>query len=114
VGTLTHRSISTDYQNPLSFSLSFDLIQGDVGEAVENVSNDIVASSKSCLYKERVVTDRIGSKYMPAIYELRSQLSDRASKLRYLISFVRESGMMNKVSYRKPDPHRAKSLDHPV
>lgn len=32
-------------QNPLSFSLSSD-VEGDVGEAVEQVSNDIVASSE--------------------------------------------------------------------
>jgi hypothetical protein len=37
---------------------------------------------------------------MPAIYELRSQLSDRANRLRYLISFIRESGLMRKVSLR--------------
>jgi hypothetical protein len=37
---------------------------------------------------------------MPAIYELRSQLSDRANRLRYLISFIRESGLMSKVSSR--------------
>jgi len=37
---------------------------------------------------------------MPAIYELRSQLSDRANRLRYLISFIRESGLMSKVSFR--------------
>jgi hypothetical protein len=35
-----------DNQNPLSFSLQSD-VEGDVGEAVEHVSNDIVASSKS-------------------------------------------------------------------
>jgi hypothetical protein len=37
-----------DKQNPLSFSLQSD-VEGDVGEAVEHVSNDIVASSKSPL-----------------------------------------------------------------
>jgi hypothetical protein len=35
-----------DNQNPLSFSLQSD-VEGDVGEAVEHVSNDIVASSQS-------------------------------------------------------------------
>jgi hypothetical protein len=35
-----------DKQNPLSFSLQSD-VEGDVCEAVEHVSNDIVASSKS-------------------------------------------------------------------
>jgi hypothetical protein len=35
----------SDKQNPLSFSLQSD-VEGDVGEAVEQVSNDIVASSK--------------------------------------------------------------------
>jgi len=35
-----------DDQNPLSFGLQSD-VEGDVGEAVEHVSNDIVASSKS-------------------------------------------------------------------
>jgi hypothetical protein len=37
---------------------------------------------------------------MPAIYELRAQLADRASRLRYLTSFVRECGLMGKVSFR--------------
>jgi len=40
---------------------------------------------------------------MPAIYELRSQLSDRANRLRYLISFIRESGLMSKVSSQLPE-----------
>jgi hypothetical protein len=35
-----------DNQSPLSFSLPSD-VEGDVGEAVEHVSDDIVASSKS-------------------------------------------------------------------
>jgi hypothetical protein len=35
---------STDGQNPLSFNVPAD-IEGDVGEAVEQVSNDIMASS---------------------------------------------------------------------
>jgi nuclear pore complex protein Nup133 len=75
-------------------------VEGDVGEAVEQVSNDIVASSKSSGITPVLIADLAGSKYMPAIYELRSQLSDRANRLRYLISFIRESGLMNKVSLR--------------
>ena len=86
-----------DDQNPLSFSLQSD-VEGDVGEAVEHVSNDIVASSKSSKITPVIIADLAGSKYMPAIYELRSQLSDRANRLRYLVSFIRESGLMSKVS----------------
>jgi hypothetical protein len=37
--------VPADRQNPLSFSLQSD-VEGDVGEAVEHVSNDIAASSK--------------------------------------------------------------------
>jgi nuclear pore complex protein Nup133 len=88
-----------DIQNPLSFSLQSD-VEGDVGEAVEHVSNDIVASSESSKIMPVIVADLGGSRYMPAIYELRSQLSDRANRLRYLISFIRESGLMSKVSLR--------------
>jgi len=84
-------------KNPLSFSLSSD-VDGDVGEAVEHVSNDIVASSESSPRLPAIIAKVVGSKYMPAIYELRSQLSDRANRLRYLISFIRESGLMSKVS----------------
>jgi nuclear pore complex protein Nup133 len=76
-------------------------VEGDVGEAVEHVSNDIVASSKSSEATPVIIADLAGSKYMPAIYELRSQLSDRANRLRYLISFVRESGLMSKVNSQR-------------
>jgi nuclear pore complex protein Nup133 len=89
--------IPADIQNPLSFSLQSD-VEGDVGEAVEHVSNDIVASSESSNITPVTIADLGGSRYMPAIYELRSQLSDRANRLRYLITFIRESGLMSKVS----------------
>jgi hypothetical protein len=51
---------------------------------------------------------------MPAIYELRSQLSDRANRLRYLISFVRENGLMSKVSHRVASVCGVDRTDHAV
>ena len=91
-----------DDQNPLLFSLQSD-VEGDVGEAVEHVSNDIVTSSEFSNITTVTIPDVGGSRYKPAIYELRSQLSDRANRLRYLISFIRESGLMSKVSSQLPD-----------
>jgi len=49
-------ALSADNQNPLSFSLQSD-VDGDVGEAVEHVSNDIVASSKSSQVTPMITTD---------------------------------------------------------
>jgi hypothetical protein len=61
--------VPADDQNPLSFSLSSD-IDGDVGEAVEQVSNDIVTSSmlplldfRSVLTCQALVTCRRSTNY---------------------------------------------------
>ncbi|KAK4686173.1 hypothetical protein P7C73_g3957, partial [Tremellales sp. Uapishka_1] len=68
--------------NPLSFDLPPGF-RGDLAEAAEAVSAEIVASS---------------SVYMPAIYELRPQLSDRLVKLKELMSFIRRNGFLSMLS----------------
>lgn len=37
------------------------------------------------------------SQYMPALYELKSQLADRSNRLRRLMTFASTSGLLNRV-----------------
>ncbi|WWC58351.1 uncharacterized protein I303_100891 [Kwoniella dejecticola CBS 10117] len=64
--------------NPLSFDLPAGF-QGDLAEAAEIVSAEIVSSS---------------SPYMPGIFEIRSHLSDRLLRLKELMNFIRHNGLL--------------------
>nr|XP_019048984.1 hypothetical protein I302_02764 [Kwoniella bestiolae CBS 10118]OCF27914.1 hypothetical protein I302_02764 [Kwoniella bestiolae CBS 10118] len=65
--------------NPLSFDLPAGF-QGDLAEAAETVSAEIVSSN---------------SPYMPGIFELRPHLSDRLLRLKELMRFIRHNGLLS-------------------
>ncbi|WWD09172.1 hypothetical protein V865_007294 [Kwoniella europaea PYCC6329] len=65
--------------NPLSFDLPAGF-QGDLAEAAETVSAEIVSSN---------------SPYMPGIFEIRPHLSDRLLRLKELMSFIRHNGLLS-------------------
>nr|XP_019002973.1 uncharacterized protein I203_04767 [Kwoniella mangroviensis CBS 8507]OCF66434.1 hypothetical protein I203_04767 [Kwoniella mangroviensis CBS 8507] len=65
--------------NPLSFDLPAGF-QGDLAEAAETVSAEIVSSN---------------SPYMPGIFEIRPHLSDRLLRLKELMNFIRHNGLLN-------------------
>ncbi|WWC66609.1 uncharacterized protein I206_100512 [Kwoniella pini CBS 10737] len=64
--------------NPLSFDLPAGF-QGDLAEAAEAVSAEIVSSNSS---------------YMPGLFELRAHLSDRLLRLKELMNFIRHNGLL--------------------
>ncbi|WWC86014.1 uncharacterized protein L201_000885 [Kwoniella dendrophila CBS 6074] len=64
--------------NPLSFDLPAGF-QGDIAEAADTVSAEIVSSNSS---------------YMPGIFEIRSHLSDRLLRLKELMNFIRQNGLL--------------------
>ncbi|WRT63927.1 uncharacterized protein IL334_000854 [Kwoniella shivajii] len=64
--------------NPLSFDLPAGF-QGNLAEAAEIVSAEIVSSS---------------SPYMAGIFELRPHLSDRLLRLKELMNFIRNNGLL--------------------
>ncbi|EIW66527.1 hypothetical protein TREMEDRAFT_74725 [Tremella mesenterica DSM 1558] len=66
-------------ENPLSFDLPAGF-KGDPAEAALAVSAEVLASS---------------SPYMPTIFELRPQLSDRLLREKELIRFVRSNGLLS-------------------
>ncbi|KIR25774.1 nuclear pore complex protein Nup133 [Cryptococcus deuterogattii LA55] len=69
--------------NPLSFELEEDLRgQGDVAEAAELVSGEVVAAR---------------SPYTPTIYELRPHLLDRLELLKALVKYIRANGLINQL-----------------
>lgn len=69
--------------NPLSFELEEDVRgQGDVAEAAELVSGEVVAAR---------------SPYTPTIYELRPHLLDRLDRLKALVKYIRTNGLMNQL-----------------
>ncbi|OWZ65412.1 hypothetical protein AYX14_06233 [Cryptococcus neoformans] len=69
--------------NPFSFDLDGDVRgQGDVAEAAELVSGEIVAAR---------------SPYTQTIYELRPHLLDRLARLKALVKYIRTNGLMNQL-----------------
>ncbi|WVO24839.1 uncharacterized protein IAS62_006218 [Cryptococcus decagattii] len=69
--------------NPLSFELEEDVKgQGDVAEAAELVSGEVVAAR---------------SPYTPTIYELRPHLLDRLELLKALVKYIRANGLINQL-----------------
>ncbi|ADV23780.1 Hypothetical protein CGB_H0250C [Cryptococcus gattii WM276] len=69
--------------NPLSFELEEDVRgQGDVAEAAELVSGEVVAAR---------------SPYTSTIYELRPHLLDRLELLKALVRYIRANGLINQL-----------------
>ncbi|KAL7410733.1 Non-repetitive/WGA-negative nucleoporin C-terminal-domain-containing protein [Mrakia frigida] len=69
-------------ENPLSFQL-FAGYDGNLMLAAEQVSTEILSSS---------------SPNMPAILDLRTQIGDRLNRLKGLIGFITENGLLGKLS----------------
>ena len=96
-------------QNPLSFDLSTEL-RGNVAQAVEAVSQEILDSSEPSLSGARPSSSmQPGSAHMPPFFELKASLLDRLARHIELISFIRGNGQLSEVRW---EPCVVPSLMH--
>lgn len=95
--------------NPLTFDLAPGF-KGDLAEAAEAVSTEIVSSSERSP-SEQNWAHTTGSPYLPYIFEVRPQLTDRRARLGTLMQFIHGNGVLSLIpqdSRRRLESHAEK------